>query len=325
MNLNIKFFDRKSRTILFLSFFIFFVFVFVLISLTRGFNGFTTHITQACKNIVSACFEAMPFFSSLLTSPTGIIMFALFLFVGFGFIKLLLSIAFIRILKYKQSNFKLVKSRRVDNIYQRSGITNCELLVYKSTKPFAYTHGLFKPKIYLSTKTIEMFDDEELEAVLLHETAHVSRKDNIRIILMAFIKDALFFLPVSNLLFKLFSREKEHEADDFAVSRRADVFGLASAIIKMSKSKKGSALPLGVTAFSDNKLIEDRVKRLINRSHKPPFYMKKFIIGSMVSVLILLSLFVVGFSSSKSNNTSATSCNMKTVCSSSMDSVNCAS
>lgn len=326
MGLSINFFNNKSRIILALSFLIFFIFTIVLTLLSKSFNGFVAHITQVCKNIVSACFEAVPFFSSLiyLPTPTGIIMSALFLFIGFGLIRLLLSIAFIQVLKLRHNNLKLVNSKRVDNAYQRSSILNCKPSVFESPKPFAYTYGLFRPKVYISTKAVEMLDDEELEAVLLHEAAHVSRKDNIQITFMAFIKDVLFFLPISNLLFKLFSREKEHEADDFAVSRRANAFGLASAIVKMSKSKTCPSLPLGAMAFSESKIIEDRVKRLISRSYKPSLYTKKFIMSFMVSTIILLSLFALGFSFSKNNNTAATGCNMALACSS-MDSTNCPS
>lgn len=57
------------------------------------------------------------------------------------------------------------------------------------------TIGIFRPKIVISTATINTLDDHELEAVLQHEASHVRRRDPATYAIVRGSVNALLFLP----------------------------------------------------------------------------------------------------------------------------------
>lgn len=316
-----KHFAENKSGLFFLSLSIVFITLAVsLLYFLSRFTGSLSHISETCGNIARACYQATSPYGNFFDSPLKILALTFLAFVMYAIVKFIFSLAF---LYAHESKFSLtrVMSARVRGIVQRLGMRDLRVVVLKDDRPVAYTYGLSRPKICLSSRMIDLLDDNELEAVILHEAAHVYKRDNIWVLLITFIKDSLTFIPLSKLIYRLFRREKEYEADDFAVMRNADSLGLASAIIKISKFTNNTRVPYGALAFSENKLIEDRVKRLLSGSHRPSIYPKKLALSLVLSLTVLFSL--VGFGYALPQNAAAdNSCGMTSSCES-MNSGSC--
>lgn len=142
---------------------------------------------------------------------------------------------------------------------------NPEIKVLTDEKPIAFTAGLIKPKIYLSEGLIKALTIKELEAVILHELAHVERKDNIAIFSMLFLRDFLFMLPLAHFLFRVYIREKENAADDFAVKLMKEPSYLASALLKLVRlnNLEKEPVPAYATFFPSRATARARIVRLL--------------------------------------------------------------
>lgn len=99
-------------------------------------------------------------------------------------------------------------------------------------RPLAFTHGLLRPRICVSTGALERLAPDELTAVLAHERAHVERRDPLRELITRALAASMFFVPVLKDLHRHFLARREIEADERAV-RVAGPPALASALLKL--------------------------------------------------------------------------------------------
>lgn len=174
--------------------------------------------------------------------------------------------------KRKSANFFLttgVQSRKLQKaVGKLAGLQQQpEVKFLTDQEPLAFTSGLFKPKIYISDGLIDALTAKELEAVILHEYAHVKRKDNLAIFSMLFLRDFLFMLPLAHFLFRIYIREKENAADDYVVGEIKDPSTLASAILKLVRLNhfRKDPSPAYATFFPSKATAESRIVRLVGQ------------------------------------------------------------
>lgn len=69
------------------------------------------------------------------------------------------------------------------------------IFVIADEHPEAFCAGLLRPRVYLTTGALELLEEAELNAVLLHERHHARRRDPLRQAAGRVIERSLFFLP----------------------------------------------------------------------------------------------------------------------------------
>ncbi|HEV2126367.1 MAG TPA: M56 family metallopeptidase [Chloroflexota bacterium] len=157
--------------------------------------------------------------------------------------------------------------------------------LYPLSRPLALTWGILRPRIVLSTWMLEHLDEQELEAVLAHEVAHVARRDSLVVWLATLLRDAFCYLPTTRAAYRRLHQEKELICDDLAIRSTGQPLALASALAKVwdyalnapplpasSGSRLSRAVPVGlahalVNAEQESSMphqMEDRIQRLLN-------------------------------------------------------------
>jgi Zn-dependent protease with chaperone function len=116
-----------------------------------------------------------------------------------------------------------------------------KVTVFEDRLPLAFTGGFLKPRVFISTKLLDILNETELRAVILHEFHHQRSKDPLRGLLVSFISDFLFFLPVSRILKKTHSLTAEMAADAHSVRHQSDPADLAGSLLKVQKSSGPAA------------------------------------------------------------------------------------
>lgn len=126
----------------------------------------------------------------------------------------------------------------------------------------AFTHGLIRPRIYVSTGLLKNLTREELRAVLLHEVHHRDTKDPLRFFCLSLIKDLFFYLPVAAWFVRQKRSQREIEADDEAIVRTGQPLTLAGALVKVARPARYglSAQPASIAGSGP---VEDRVRRIL--------------------------------------------------------------
>ncbi|HTE83764.1 MAG TPA: M56 family metallopeptidase, partial [Dehalococcoidia bacterium] len=94
-------------------------------------------------------------------------------------------------------------------------------------------YGLAEPRILLSTGLLQRLDGPQLEAVLLHERAHLLGRDPLRLLLAHSLAAALRWIPLIPALAERSLTEQEVLADRAAVEAQSGPQHLASAMLKL--------------------------------------------------------------------------------------------
>jgi bla regulator protein BlaR1 len=84
------------------------------------------------------------------------------------------------------------------------------------------TIGFLKPVILIPVASINHLTTDQLEAVLLHELAHIKRYDYLVNIILSVVEISLFFNPFTQLLSKNIRKERENSCDDWVLQFQYD-------------------------------------------------------------------------------------------------------
>lgn len=129
----------------------------------------------------------------------------------------------------------------------------------RDNRAVAFTAGLLRPRIYLSTTLLSRLTNAERRAVVRHERFHAQRFDPLRIAVSETIARAFRWLPGMLQLYRHWRLMRELAADGSSetISQR---HALGRSLVKLLEQP---LLPTAVSAFS---ATEERVRELVNPS-----------------------------------------------------------
>lgn len=184
-----------------------------------------------------------------------------------------------------------------DELAQRLGATRPRLLLCVYHRPLAFTCGLFRPTVLLSTWMVEHLDRRELEAVLAHELEHVARRDYLIIWLATVLRDAFFYLPTTWTAYRQLQQEKELACDDLAVDATHRPLALASALAKVWQHtvERPRLARFGTvqSLVGVDEPINGRIERLL-ATREPTMSTPRLRLGTLsVSISALIGLLIL--------------------------------
>jgi beta-lactamase regulating signal transducer with metallopeptidase domain len=164
--------------------------------------------------------------------------------------------------------------------------TNYRIL--SSRRFFAFTAGLFRPRVYISSRLSEELEHDEFQAVLLHENGHQTRRDGLRK-LSAQLLSFAHFPGMRRLLLLELALAIEQSCDEYAAHSLNDRLTVAATIVKLSRLSSLPQVHDDVVAAFDASDSERRVAGLLN----PPIPRHGFL--SATGFVLLLALSISGF------------------------------
>jgi hypothetical protein len=124
--------------------------------------------------------------------------------------------------------------------------------------------------ILLPQWALDELSAEDLNAVFLHELAHLKHWDDFTNLAQKIIKALLFFNPVVFWLESRLSLERELACDDFVLARTANPGGYARCLVTVAeKSFLRRGLALAQAAVTRMHQTSQRVTRILDW-HRPP-------------------------------------------------------
>ena len=140
------------------------------------------------------------------------------------------------------------------------GITDHVDLI-PDTRAYSFCYGLLHPRICVTTGLLDLLDDAELRALLLHERHHLRQRDPLRILVSKVLARALNPLPIAKWLARRHRVAQEVMADQAAIADSASDGSLSSALLKLLTTRQDHLhIPAAVGAFS---VTEERIARLV--------------------------------------------------------------
>lgn len=241
----------------------------------------------ACRAISNVCRTSGLSASMLLDNPARAIFFlALTAFLA-SIVKGAVAIAYSRRIRAEFTEPAALPGKLERLAKRMFGDKRPPFRISSDEAPIAFTNGIIKPSICITTGLIARLDENELEAVIAHEYAHILRKDNFFGFFASILKDFLFPLPISHFLFGLFLREKELAADELAVRITDKPYDLVSAMLTISRMEMGrKPVPGAAFIVPLSASAETRAKRLLCGDVKERL-LTRLIIASITSAMIV--------------------------------------
>ena len=147
--------------------------------------------------------------------------------------------------------------------------------------------GWRRPTLLLPARLSTQLEPDELDAVLLHELAHVRRSDLRWNLLQRLLLAALWFHPVAWRLQAGVARERERCCDALAVRYGASRSALARALVKLAE---GRARPVLAMPVSRGEGLVERVRALIEPARDDTPAMTRIAAALALSAACLLAI-----------------------------------
>lgn len=245
-------FSTNKASLIF--FVLFTIALYMLFSLITKIAPLTiSHAIYYCQKALSNILFTLPHFAL----PLVILLLISIILVGLSL--LAIHVSKTRLYIKRTLKDKAVTPEKVTNIAKQLGIvTRIDVVKNKSLLSFCY--GFIKPRICFSLKLVQVLSEEELKAVLIHESYHLKNRDPLKILVSQIAISMFFFVPILKDFHNYFTLSKEVAADGLAI-RAEGIKDLRSALTKVLLNP--SPALTGVASFgSDN--LEQRINILTN-------------------------------------------------------------
>ncbi len=154
---------------------------------------------------------------------------------------------------------------RMDALRARICVTRAVKLLESGLAEAPAVVGHLRPVILMPVGLVAGLPVGQVEAILLHELAHIRRGDYLINVLQSVAEGIFFYHPATWWISAAVRREREHCCDDLVVATQGDAHCYASALAALEQSR-WSADP-AVAATGGN--LVRRIRRLLNHPEGP--------------------------------------------------------
>ena len=180
----------------------------------------------------------------------------------------------------------------VQRFAERMGIHKPVHLYISDLITSPVTIGFLKPIILMPIAAINSLSEKQVEAILLHELAHIRRYDYFINLLINFIRTILYFNPFVKLFAKTIEREREKSCDEIVMQFEYDPHGYASALLVLERNNF-MRQTIAVGASGQRNDLLHRIEKIlgIEKRKTPDFRKLGGLLAGLICVIGLNALF----------------------------------
>jgi Zn-dependent protease with chaperone function len=285
MNKGIRSYSLSNNLLLFLS----------LVSASLLLFSLSIHLTLPHQNFLNMLFEpcARECFKLFTLSKKVLLTFKNLLALSFlglfvnSFLKSISQLSKTR--AYSRSLEKAPLPPRMNKLLKELSIKEHHVVLFAGGLSFAFTSGILCPKIFVSAELMKCLPDEEVKAVLLHEESHRRRKDCLRSMVIYFLSNLFFFIPLLRKINSALNKSSEFIADDFVVRSSISQFVLVSALLNVKR--RNFAIMKSVVGLSFADFDFERIQRLLYGEKGIPH--RKYHFYEIVRFILIIPFLIV--------------------------------
>ena len=153
---------------------------------------------------------------------------------------------------------------RVDRWRQRLRLTRPVMLLESCLVDSPVVIGLLRPAILMPVGLLAGLPADLLESIVIHELAHICRRDYLVNLLQSFVEGLLFYHPAVWWVSRTVRAERENCCDDVVVALKGDARAYAVALARLEQNRS----PEFALAAAGGSLMK-RIHRLIQEQEAP--------------------------------------------------------
>lgn len=148
--------------------------------------------------------------------------------------------------------------------------------------------GYIKPLVLIPAGLMASLPAAEIEAILVHELAHIRRRDYLANLVQNLVEILYFFNPAVWWVSSLIRAEREHCCDDIAVAMTSSKKNYIKALV--SCQEYSLSAPVYAMAFAGRRNhLAARAKRLISGRNLMPGRAEKIVLSVCLAVVLLVA------------------------------------
>src|SRR6266542_3763690 len=179
-------------------------------------------------------------------------------------------------------------NKRMNELAAKINITKPVMLLQSSLAKVPMVIGHLKPVILVPIGILNALPQNEVEAILLHELAHINRCDFLINLLQQFAEIFFFFNPAVLWILSLIKNERENCCDDIAIAVTRDKKIFIHALVTFQEYN--ARMPYATTFPGSRNHLLNRVKRIITNNNKTLNNMEKLILASGIIITCLATV-----------------------------------
>ncbi|MEP6673826.1 MAG: M56 family metallopeptidase [Ferruginibacter sp.] len=183
-------------------------------------------------------------------------------------------------------------NKKLFELSQRLGIQRSIQFFQSGLARIPMVAGHFKPIILFPIGLLASLPPDEIEAILIHELAHIKRKDFLMNMLQHFAEILFFFNPAVLWTSALIKVERENCCDDIAVANTGNKRNYINALVAFQEYHLGSKQYAPAFANTKSHLLQ-RVKRMLYNNTSSLNKLEK---TSLAVCMVLVAVMTVFFS-----------------------------
>lgn len=229
---------------------------------------------------------------SFLDHNATLIVFAWILIIAFKCSKLVHDIRYIYVLKRRlTSDAGDHWDKRIKELAHKLYISRPVRLLQSGLVKMPVVIGHLKPVILLPAGVLTSLPPDEIEAVLLHELAHIRRKDFLVNILQNLCEIIFFFNPAVQWLSGVIKDERENCCDDIAINEVKSKKQLINALITFQEFEGATAQY--AVGFPGRKMhLFNRIKRIMTNNNQTLNNMERTLLATGI---VITSIATIAF------------------------------
>jgi GWxTD domain-containing protein len=169
-------------------------------------------------------------------------------------------------------------ARRLDELRARLRVAKPVALLESALAEVPVVVGYLRPVILVPAGLLAGMPASQMEAILLHELAHIRRRDYLANLLQTVVEGFLFYHPAIWWISRVIRNERENCCDDLVVAASGDAREYASALAALEENRWTASQ--AVLASTGGSLVK-RIQRLLYPS-------KSSALAPFVSAAILM-------------------------------------
>lgn len=237
--------------------------------------------------ISSNYFQAAIEYLNTNSAAIVLIWFLVFAVKSFGIFRSLSNIY--RIRNYRTQSPPEYWSNRLSELSQTLHIKKRIVLLESQLVKVPSVTGFFKPIILIPVGLLSNLPQDQIEAILLHELAHIRRKDYFINLIQSFAEILFFFNPGVLWVSSIIKEERENCCDDIAVGITKSKSKFIHALVSFQEyNMKQNELAMGFGG-NKNQLLE-RAKRIIYDNNKSLNSIEKTFLSICIIVIASVTL-----------------------------------
>jgi hypothetical protein len=210
------------------------------------------------------------------------------LLLGLGMTRLVRGL---RAVKHGQVPFSAEDHERLEALAGRAGLRPGRVIgYYVPSSDWLGVVGLFRSRVVVPEGLFSALDDQEVDAVLLHELMHVKRHDNLLRLCQSGVVALFWFHPLVWWLDRRLRWESERACDEGVLRLTGANRVYASGLFKAMRFALGLNLP-GVSGMS-RLWLQSRIQAVLNHQNRKDSPVKFTITASVLVALFGLATLV---------------------------------